>query len=64
MAFSDIEPTGPLAKTFAHHATRARIKAEKSADQREADRQKLRAQMYQRFAARLRSAASGIWTKE
>ena len=64
MAFTDIEPTGPLAKTFAHRAIRARIKAEKSADQREADRQKLRAQIYQRFAARLRSASSGIWMKE
>ena len=64
MALTDIEPTGPLAKTFAHRAIRARIKAQKSADRDEAGRHKLRAQMYQRFAARLRGAGSGIWTKE
>jgi len=56
--------TEPLAKTFAHRAVRARIKAAQSPDQRKADRQKLRALMYQRFALRLRSASIGAWTKE
>jgi hypothetical protein len=64
MDFTDIEATAPLAKTFAYRAIRARIKAEKSADQREAGRQKLRARIYQRFAARLRGAGRRIWTKE
>jgi hypothetical protein len=56
--------TEPLAKTFAQRAVRARMKAEQAADQRKADRQKLRAQMYQRFAFRLKSAGNGVWTKE
>jgi hypothetical protein len=67
MAYSDIggsSPTKPLAKTFAIRAVRARVKAERSSDQRKADRQKLRALLYQRFAQRLRSAGDGIWTKE
>ncbi len=64
MSFTAIEPTGALAKTFAHRAIRARIKAEKSADRHEAVRQQLRAQIFQRFAQRLRGAGSGIWTKE
>lgn len=67
MAFSDagsLSPTKPLARTFAIRAIRARIKAEQSSDQRKADRRKLRALLYQRFAQRLGNAGDGIWTKE
>jgi len=67
MAFSDTgsaSPTEPLARTFAIRAVRARIKAERSSDQRKVDRQKLRALLHQRFAQRLRTAGDGIWTKE
>jgi hypothetical protein len=65
MAYSETgSATKPLAVTFAIRAMRARIKAERSSDQRKADRQKLRALLYQRFAQRLRSAGDAIWTKE
>lgn len=67
MAYTDTgspSPTKPLATTFATRAVRARIKAERSSDQRKVDRQKLRALLYQRFAQRLRTAGDGIWTKE
>jgi len=60
MSLSETE----LAKTFAQRADRERVKAERSADQHKASRQKLRAAMYRRFALRLKAAGSGIWTKE